>query len=100
MLTDLYASFECHVIAIDNGMLDHAHGIGPGWQRGPGGDRHGLARSERRGGRVPGGDPADQAQGAWYLSDIGGTNGIAVHCRIGEGRDVLGSDHLGGEHGA
>src|SRR5918993_1052084 len=83
------------------GPLDHDHGVGTLRDRGAGEDAHCLARSERAGGRVPGGDLGNDRKDDRRLGRPGGIDrpqGVAVHGRVGERRDVPGGGDDAGEH--
>ena len=77
------------------GVLDHRDGIGAGRHRCTGHDAGRLAGAHRHGGAVAGHDRVDDPQPHGGARGVLGPDGIAVHRRVGEGRNVLaGPDRL------
>ena len=76
---------------LDARELDRHHASAPVGQRRPGGDRHAPCPVERRR-VVAGGDAAGQRQ---RPAGVGGAQGVAVHRRVGERRQVVRRVHVG-----
>ena len=78
---------------------DRVRALGNG---GAGHDPDRLVRAYRDRRRAPGRKLADDAQYHRRLlrraGRVGGPNGVAVHCGVGERRDRLRGDDIGGEH--
>ncbi len=61
-------------------------------------DLDGLSRTDGHSWCRAGPEDPDDGQVHWGAGRIAGPDGVSVHRRVGERRDVLGCDDVGGEH--
>ena len=93
---------EDAVVAVARGALDHHDRVGTVGHRRAGHDPDRLARSDRDGRRVPGGELADHPEPhrvllGWHRG-VGGPHRVAVHRGVRERRHRLGRADPLGEH--
>ena len=89
------------VVAVARGALHHHDAVGTIGHRGAGHDPDRLSRSDRDGGRVPGGELPHHLEPHRVLlagtAGVGGLHRVAVHRGVGERRNRLGRGHPLGE---
>lgn len=83
---------------VEGGLLDHDHGVGTVGHRRTRHDAGGLARTDVALECRTGGNRTDDLQGHRHRNNVGGPNGETVHSRIRERGNLLGRNHIGGEH--
>ena len=77
---------EMHAIGLDLAILLRHHGVGARRQRRAGEDAHGMTGRQLLVGGITGSDAPGEWQPAAFSRQVGGAQGVAVHCAVVPGR--------------